>query len=408
MLLNVLIGVVGIIIGFLVCFLIKKSEINGLKRENKVFQEKVLELTENLSGKKAKLETMQNLQELLQKDFKNLADEIIKAEQKDLREQNKEALEEKFKPLQRDFDNFKNKVEELNKQGEVKTAELKVQIENLVRESKNIQTTADKLADAIKNNSKSRGDFGELILENLLNQAGLINKRTDAEKGNYITQLKIYDDEAENKIQPDAIVFFPDNKHIVIDSKCPLNNFQNFCSSNDEEEKERELKAFFDSAEGMIEDLSGKYNKLEGLNCPEFKLMFIPLEACASYIYGNSDLLNKAIKKNIIIVCPSTLFATLKIIGKMWENKIKTDNLNEIMKSFQQLYEKILLFVERSREIQQAIREADAAFEGLYTTAEGKGGIFSQIEKLKKYNFVSKNRENLAQECINTNREIDV
>jgi len=403
--LNILIGVVCLVVGFVIGFFVKKSETGRLEQEKKAFQNRVLELTESLSEKKAKLETLQNLQTILQNDFKNIADEIIKSEQKDLREQNREALEEKFKPLQKDIENFKTKIEEFNRQGEVKTAELKIQIENLVQESKNVQTTADKLANAIKDNAKSRGNFGELILENLLKQAGLINKRDDEEKGNYITQPKIYDDEAENKIQPDAVVFFPDNKHIVIDSKCPLNNFQNYCNSDDEEVKKSELKKFFEAVENMADELSGKYNRLEDLNTPEFKLMFLPLEACASYVYGNSEILEKAMKKNIIIVCPSTLFATLKIINRIWQNKLQADNINNIFDTFQKLYEKILIFVEKAKDIQQAIKKADNSFDELYKTTDGKGGISSQIEKLNNYKLVSANREETVQKCIKNNSD---
>ncbi|MBQ2644787.1 DNA recombination protein RmuC, partial [bacterium] len=274
----------ALIIGFITGIFIKSQEIsrlscenNDLKNKNEALQDKVLNLTKEVSIDKTNTDNLEEFQKFVKDNFKEIANEVIKEEQKDLREQNKEVLEEKIKPLKENFDKFKEKVEEFNKQGEVQTVTIKTQIETLMNESREIQHTANKLSNAINANAKVRGNFGEIILENILQQAGLVNIKDDKEKGNYITQTKFEDIQESTETFPDAVVFFPDSKHIIIDSKCPLNNFVEYCNSDNEEEKEKQLNLFYNSVEKMIEDLGKKYNSLKDLNTPEFKLMFIPL-----------------------------------------------------------------------------------------------------------------------------------
>ena len=379
---------VAAITGLFIGILIKGKETARIEKEKKEFAEKyeqatleVKKLTETLAEKQTELTFYQDFKKQITEDFTAIANKVIKEEQSDLREQNKETIEEKLKPLKENFDKFKEKIEEFNKQGMVNTATIKTQIETMMTESTAIKTTADELSKAIKANAQARGVFGEIILDNILKQTGLINKKDDEIKGNYITQ-KIFKDltNPNENPKPDAVVYLPDNKHIIIDSKCPLNNFIEYCKSNDE----NELKEFFKSAEKMIKELSGKYNSLEGLNTPNFKLMFIPLEACAGYIYGNTDLINKAAKHNIIIVCPSTLLATLKIINRTWEQKNQTERLGEILVTATNAYEKLILFLKNAEDIRTKLKSADKAFETFFSSATGKGGFVKQIEKLRE------------------------
>lgn len=380
--------IVGIFIGLTV----KKQEITRLSDERTEIKQKNDELIseiQNLKSQnasdKTKLEMLEQLQKIIKDDFTAIANKVIKEEQSDLREQNREALEEKLKPLKENLDEFKRKVEDFNKQGATHTAEIKTQIKTLLEESCSIKATANDLSNAIKANSQVRGTFGEMILENLLQQAGLINKNDDEEKGNYITQHTFKDISAPTeRPRPDAVVFFPDNKNIIIDSKCPLNNFIEFANSQDEIEKQNQLKLFYKSVAGMIEDLSTKYNNLEGLNTPQYKLMFIPLEACAGYIYTQNDIIKKAEERNIIIVCPSTLLATLKTINKVWIEKSRKENFEEVIKIATSTYEALQRFVEKAEVFKSKIFKLNDDFEEMMKPVNGNQGIIKKIAKLDK------------------------
>lgn len=407
--LSIIMAITTLLIGLFVGLTIKNSEIEKLSKENnflKTDKENLLEenreLAKKISANETKLEVLTQLQEIIKKDFTEIANKVIKSEQSDLREQNREALEEKLKPIKEDFENFRKTVEEFNKQGESNTATLKEKIENLVKESRAIETTAMDLTNAIKANSQVRGQFGELILENLLNQAGLVNKRTDKEKGNYITQQTFKDFSAPNeRPRPDVVIYLPENKHIIIDSKCPLNNFIGYCNSNDEVEKSEQLKCFYNEVMKMIDDLSGKYNTLEGLHTPEFKLMFLPLESCASYIYSNSNITTYAWSKNIFIVCPSTLFATLKLVNKIWKQQNQDENLNNIIKIASGAYEKFVTFVEKLEKIKTNFNSTANAFESAYKTIDGRGGLREKLRVLEELNLTtSKRLENKTNKLI--------
>ena len=387
-----IIAIITLIIGLVLGIFIKKSETDSLLKEKNNYIQKnnelnaeIQKLNSEIASDKTKLEMLAQLREMVEKDFTAIANKVIKEEQSDLREQNREALEEKIKPLKENFERFKEKVEEFNKQGETNTATIKTQIEMLLKESTSIKTTANDLSNAIKSNSQVRGDFGEIILENLLQQAGLINKNDDTEKGNYITQHTYKDLSAPTeRPRPDAVVFFPDNKNIVIDSKCPLNNFVEFANCRENDEKEVQLNLFYKSVSGMIDDLSEKYNTLEGLNTPPFKLMFIPLEACAGYIYANKNIVQKAADKNIIIVCPSTLLVTLKLINKVWVEKNRQEQLEDIIKTATSTYKALQLFVERAEGFKNKITKLDEDFDNMMKPVSGNQGIIKKIASLEK------------------------
>lgn len=395
-----IIMVATFIVGFFIGLSVKKQEITRLAEERNKFAEKNNDLIseiQNLKSQnasdKTKLEMLEQLQKIVKEDFTAIANKVIKEEQSDLREQNREALEEKLKPLKENLDEFKQKVEDFNKQGATNTAEIKTQIKTLLEESNSIKTTANDLSNAIKANSQVRGSFGEMILENLLQQAGLINKNDDEEKGNYITQHTFRDISAPTeRPRPDAVVFFPDDKNIIIDSKCPLNNFLEFANSQDENEKQTQLKLFYKSVAGMIEDLSEKYNNLEGLNTPQFKLMFIPLEACASYVYTQNDLIKKAEESNIIIVCPSTLLATLKTINKVWIEKNRNECLAEVIEIATSTYEALQRFVKRADKFQNKISCLNDDFEDLMKPIKGNQGVIKKITKLDNLGLAVKEK----------------
>lgn len=406
-------AIIAMVIGLSIGIRIKNNELdrlgtekNELQKQNNELSEEIMNLKSENSANKTKLEILSQVQELVKKEFTEIANRVIKDEQSDLRAQNRETLEEKLKPIKENFEKFREKIEEFNKQGETNTATIKEKIENLINETLSIKTTATDLTNAIKANSQVRGDFGEIILDNLLKQAGLVNKRDDVERGNYITQQTFNDSTMPNKqTRPDVVLDLPENKNIIIDAKCPLKNFIDYCNSNDDGEKEKSLKCFYGEVSKMINELSGKYNTIEGLHTPEFKLMFIPLESCASYLYSNNDIMSQAMTQNIIIVCPSTLFATLKLVSTIWKRQNESENLENILKIATGAYEKFVIFLEKLEKIKTSFNTTTNAFENAYKTIDGRGGLKDKLKALEELNLKTPKK---IPEKHNTNEIIEV
>lgn len=398
--LSIIVAVVALIAGLFIGISVKKNEIDRLDNEKKELQNKNNSLSEEvqtlkgeLASDKTKLDMLTELQKIVKEDFTAIANKVIKEEQSDLREQNREALEEKLKPFRENFEQFKEKIEDFNKKGEVNTVTIREKVDSLIKESLSIKTTATDLTNAIRANSQARGEFGEMILENLLKQAGLVNKRDDEEKGNYVTQQVFKDiSSPDERPRPDAVLYLPENKSIIIDSKCPLNNFIEFSNCEDETKKNAQLNMFYKAVKSMIDELSSKYNTLEGLHTPEFKLMFLPLESCASYVYSNPEITRHALEQNIIIVCPSTLFATLKLISRVWTQKNQSEHLESILKTATMAYTKLVTFLENLEGVQKSFNTTTKAFEAVFATANGKGGLIKQIQKLEELGIQPKKK----------------
>ena len=328
----------------------------------------------------AKLENSASLPEILQQAI----NDSINKTNESLITKNINALE----PFKKELFEFKQKVEALQNTGIENTALIKEKIETLTKDSSQLRFQAEELSNALKTNAKGRGLFGELILEQILNSAGLINKNSSQDLGNYLTQKSFKDkNENNNKLfYPDAIIFYPeDNKHIIIDSKCPLNDFQSFINESDDALKSRHIKNFYNSVWNMVENLSEKYNNLEGLNLPDFKLLFIPLESAYLYILDNQELILNATKKNVIIVGPSSLLAILKIIKQTWDTKQLSENMNEIKNHSVKLYEKFCIFLDRMEKLQTHFNLVNNDFLNLFTTIKGQDGLITRFEKLKMF-----------------------
>ncbi len=378
--LSITIAIVAFVIGAVIGALVIKSKM----------QQTINEKENALVRANTQLESYTNLGEI----FQNIADNTINKTQDSLIQKHQTALE----PFQKELKEFKEKVELLKNTGIENTAALKEKIDNLTKDSNAIKFKAEELTEALKVNAKGRGMFGEIVLEQILTSSGLINQNDDKAKGNYITQkgFRDLDNPTSKSNMPDAVVFFPEgNRHLIIDSKCPLNYFQEYVNENDDTLKEAHIKNFDNALNTMVEDLSSKYNNLDGLNTPEFKLMFIPLESCVSYVYDNQDLILKANKKNVIIVGPSSLLATLKIIREAWDGKNLSDNMYEVQNHAVNLYEKFCIFLAKMEGLQKNFNTLDTGFKDVFTTMVGPRGLINQFEKFK----------NLG---INPNKQIDV
>lgn len=380
---------VGLIIGFLVGKLSQNND-----------KLKLIQVQEQLKSKEETINSLRNMEELVKEQFTNIANKAIVDKQTLLTEQNNKILE----PLSQSIDAFRKRIEDFSKEGSTNTEAIKTQINVLLNENKSIKNSANELSKTLKENAQARGEFGELILENLLKSAGLKNKNEYGDNGNYITQTGYRDlnNPTAPLVRPDAIIFFPDNKHIIVDSKLALNDFKEFANCEDESERETHLKNFFNQVEKMVTELGGKYNNLEGLHTPDFKLMFIPIEGILSYILNNQKLLTFANNNNVVIVGPSTLLATLKIINYSWTQKNQAENISQILKLSENIYAKCQIFIDRIEEIKKKFRILEQAFDEAMKPLAGKGGLASLVEKLTDYGLRPQKRisDNYLEEKI--------
>lgn len=372
--------IIGLVLGFVISKL--KFDVQKAKLQSEV---DALKNSQN---------TSQNLCETIKSEFVNLANAAILEKQQMLEEQNLKNLNVQLNPLKERILEFQKKVEEFNVSGVKNTNIIQEQIKSLTNENNLIRTQAENLTRALKENSKSRGLFGEMILENILKSSGMENKIDNPERGTYITQKGFRSNNDPNgaKITPDAVVYYPDDdKNIVIDSKMSFVDFLNFVETDDENEKQNSLKQFYKSIEDRINELSGKYDNLEGLATPDFTLMFVPVEACINYIYSNVKLVEYAYKKRVVIVGPASLIATLRVIKYSWAQKNQEKNVREILKVSDNIYSKVATLIGHLEKLQTNFTTVQKTFGQIFTTLSGRGGLFSQTEKLKDYGIAPAN-----------------
>ncbi len=372
--------IIGIILGFVFAKL--KFEITSAKLQSEIDN---LKNTQN---------TSQTLCETIKNEFVNIANSAILEKQQMLEEQNLKKLDNQLNPLKERILEFQKKVEEFNVSGVKNTNIIQEQIKSLTNENNLIRMQAENLTRALKENSKSRGLFGEMILENILKSSGMENKNENPQCGIYITQKGFRSNDNPNgaKITPDAVVYYPDDdKNIVIDSKMSFVDFLNYIESDDENEKQALLKQFYKSIEERVNELSGKYDNLEGLATPDFTLMFVPVEACINYIYSNIKLVEDAYKKRVVIVGPASLIATLKVIKYSWAQKNQEKNVREILKLSDNVYSKVVTLIGHLEKLQTNFTTVQKTFSQILITLSGRGGLFSQTEKLREFGISPSN-----------------
>ncbi len=319
---------------------------------------------------------------LLQEKFENLAQKILEEKSKKFTEQNQQNIDRILTPFKDEMKSFKQKVEDTDKESLARHRELYVQLRNLKELNQQLSQDALNLTKALKGESKTQGIWGETILNRLLEKSGL-------EKGReYFTQqsYQASEDSTRTRLQPDVVIQLPDNKKMVIDAKVSLTAYEKYSNEDDENQTKTYLKQHILSLKTHINGLSKKsYDALLEGESPEFILMFIPIEpAFSAALREEPELYQYAFERNIVLVTPTTLLATLKIVDNMWRNEKQRQNATEIAKQAGNLYDKfhgLLADIEQiGKRIENAQQSYDAAMNKLST---GKGNLISRVEKLK-------------------------
>ncbi len=323
------------------------------------------------------------MEEMMIGKFENLSHKIFDEKNEAFKRQSKESIGSLLNPLQEKLQDFERKVNESFGDQAKQQFSLKEEIKNIVASNKEMRTQAEDLTNALKGDTKAQGNWGEVILERILEDSGL-RKDTD-----YTTQgggMGLRND--EGKLQkPDVIVNLPENKHVIIDSKVSLTHYERFFSEEQDEPRARHLKDFLDSVKRHINDLEERrYQTTEKLGTPDFVLMFIPIEA--AYILAvqeDPEIQNYAWGKKVILVCPTTLFATLKTVASVWRLELQNKNAQEIAREGGLLYDKIEGFVTDMQKLGQQMDTTHKTYEkAMGKLSVGRGNILSKTEKLKE------------------------
>ena len=329
---------------------------------------------------KEQKEDVEKLQEKFNKEFENLANKILDEKSNKFTEQNKENMKNILSPLQEKIQLFEKKVDDTHKESIDYHAALRQQIIGLSELNAQMSKETLNLTKALKGDSKMQGNWGELILERVLEKSGLEKDR------DYFVQQSHTNGEG-NRVFPDVVINLPDGKKMIVDSKVSLTAYEKFINEEDDSLKNGFLKEHVSSIKRHVEQLGDKnYQDLYQMESPDFVLLFIPMEpAFALALNEDTTLYNKAFEKNIVIVTPSTLLATLRTIDSMWANQKQQENAFEIARQAGALYDKFEGFVADLIKIGKKIDESKVEYQGaMNKLVDGKGNLITSVEKLKK------------------------
>ncbi len=362
----------------------KSKETEEIRREKEFSSIELARKNEELKNLQIKLnenkDEVEKLQEKFTKEFENLANKILDEKSTKFTAQNKENIQNILNPLQEKIKTFEKKVDDSQKESISMHSALKEQLLGLKELNTQMSKEAINLTKALKGDSKTQGNWGELVLERVLEKSGLEKDRE------YYVQQSFTNNEGA-RVLPDVVIHLPDNKKMIVDSKVSLTAYEQFVNTEDENEQERFLKEHVNSLKRHVEQLSEKkYEDLYKIESPDFVLLFVPIEpAFAVALNQDNTLYNKAFEKNIVIVTPTTLLATLRTIDTMWNNEKQQRNAIEIARQAGALYDKFDGLLKDLIGIGKKIDASKADYNSaMNKLVDGRGNLITSVEKLKK------------------------
>lgn len=312
--------------------------------------------------------------------FENISTRIIEEKSKKFTEQNKQNIGEILNPLREQLGDFRKKIEDVYDKETRDRVSLFNEITSLKSLNEQMSKDAINLTRALKGESKTRGNWGEVILQRVLEDSGLKNGRE------YEAQ-ESYRDKHGKLFYPDVVVHLPDNKDVVIDSKISLNAYEKFCSSEDSEEQKQALTEHLNAIRTHVSDLEDKnYDELVKINSLDMVLMFVPIEPALMLAFEqDNNLYHDAFKRGIILVSPTTLHMTLRIIHNMWRYEYQNKNAQEIAKRAGDMYDKFVGFVDALEDVGDKLDKAQSAYQTAHNRlVDGKGNLVGRAEAIRK------------------------
>ena len=340
-------------------------------------------LEEKLETEKKQLE---ELQEKFKLEFENIANKILKQNTFEFNQTSSKAMSDLLNPLKEKISDFEKKVEDTYQKGIKDQSDLKGELKKLYDLSIALDKDAQNLTKALKSDTKKQGNWGEVILERVLERSGLIKDQE------YELQYTGKNEEGAT-LRPDVLIRLPENKHLVIDSKVSLTAYTEYVSAEDEISQALALKKHLESIKKHVKELSEKqYEKLLGINTPDFVLMFLPIEpAFGLAVQADHELFNYAWKERVVIVSPTTLLATLRTVASIWKYEKQTQNAMEIADRGGKLYDKFESFVKDLENIGTNLERASKSYDEAHKKlTSGAGNVIWQVEQLKQMGVTTK------------------
>lgn len=384
--------VAGLFIGFLIGWLLsaRKSQVSHatelnnermLKQDVLIAEARLMAENQSLSDKleqqKAELE---ELQRRLTTEFENIAARILRQNATEFRENNLKTLGDILTPFKERIQSFEKQVQETYNLELRDKASLQQEVRGLFELSKKLSDEANNLTRALKGDVKKQGNWGEVILERVLERSGLT-------KGvEYEMQYSVKSNEGD-VLRPDVVIRLPENKHIIVDSKVSLVAYEQFVSADLPEEKEKYLKVHVESIRNHIKGLGEKsYQNADGIDSPDFVLLFMPIEpAFSAAVQLDMELFNFAWERKIVLVSPSTLLATLRTVSSVWKHEKQTQNALEIARQGGEMFDKFSAFLRDMESIGEQIDKLEKVFgEAKKKLSDGKGNLINRARKLEQ------------------------
>lgn len=414
-------GIAGIVVTFLVMCAGRKAgalqlrllqeELTAMRNERLHTQEEKIELLkenerlkENLRLTAGRLADQKKevgeMQEQLTHQFRNLAGEILEDKSRRFTETNRENIEKILQPLNKDIEEFRKKVDETYHKEATERTVLERKIAELVQLNNQIRADAVNLTNALKGNTKTQGDWGEMILERILENSGLTKGRE------YFIQETLKDvasrtlhGDTGSSMRPDVIIVYPDDRKVIIDSKVSLTAYVGYCNAENDVVRETALKAHLQSVRKHIDELSEKNYCVREAGTLDFVMMFIPNEA--SYVLAMQTdpvLWNEAYRKRVLLLSPANLIVSLKLTADLWSREYQSRNAQEIADRGAKLYDKCVAFLESFTTIGDSLRKTQDVYDqALGRLKSGNGNLISQTLKLKELGVKSRKGKELKE-----------
>jgi DNA recombination protein RmuC len=357
----------------------QQEVLSGAELRDRLSRQEILLQQERIQ-QQDKLLLLQNAREQMSLEFKTLANEILEQKGKSFSENNQVQIQNLLKPLGDKIQMFEKKVEDTYDKESKQRFALEKEIKSLLELNARISVDAVNLTKALKGESKTQGNWGEVILERVLEKSGLERGRE------YEVQVSLKDDSGSRN-QPDVIVHLPEGKDVIIDSKVSLKDYEAYFSETDDKQRAVYLKQHIQSVRGHIKELSSKhYQNLKGIRTLDFVLLFLPVEpAFTLAVQHDEALFTEAFSQNIILVGPSTLLATLRTIQSIWRFEYQNKNALAIAESAGKLYEQFVAFTQELEKIGDHLDKGHQAWENACKRlSHGRGNLVRQVETLKK------------------------
>lgn len=358
--------------------------------------ELVTKLDQERKSMQEKMVLLEQAETKMTNAFENLSNKILEEKSRKFTDQNKLNIGEVLNPLREQLGDFRKKIEDVYDKETKDRLSLYHEISSLKSLNEQMSKDAINLTNALKGESKTRGNWGEVILEKVLEQSGLTKGREYEVQGNYR-------DETGNSFYPDVVVHLPNKRDVVIDSKISLNAYERYYSAEDEQGKSLAIKAHIDSVRTHISGLKGKsYDELVGVNSLDMVLMFVAIEPALMLAFEHDEsLFQDAFNKGIFLVSPSTLTMNLQIIQNMWRYEYQNQNAQEIAKQAGNMYDKLAGFVEALEDVGDKIGKAQSAYDTARNRlVDGKGNLVSRAEAIRKLGDLKTNKR-LSDELVN-------